>query len=91
MFDLNFSYVDSSDLIPKNNQTLNYTENSVLGDVWSVTNGPMSPFIFGVDSTITDDMAENSYLCTRYLSKRLDLTQVASDVYNVNLKTEEEF
>tara|TARA_R100000808_G_scaffold2941_2_gene10961 strand:- start:2209 stop:3282 length:1074 start_codon:yes stop_codon:yes gene_type:complete len=91
VFDLNFSYVNSSDLIPTNKQTLNYTEDSVLGDVWNVTNGPMRPFIFGVDSTITGNTAESSYLYARFGMNSLQLNQVASDVYNVNLKIEEEF
>ena len=90
MFDLNFSYINSTDLIPDNMQSMDFDDDSVFGDVWNITNGAMRPFIFGVDNTITGSNAESSYLYARFGMNSLNMNQVANDVYNVNLRIEEE-
>jgi len=50
-YDLNFSYLDSTDLIPAESSIYNFTDDTVISDVWNMVDGPARPFIFSIDNT----------------------------------------
>ena len=45
-YDMNFSYLASTDVMPDEYDTFNPTDDSVVEAIWNVTNGPHIPFIF---------------------------------------------
>ena len=85
-YDMKFSYLNATDIMPDDYSS--YNDNSVVDDIWSATHGSHHPFIFTQDGTST---SESDYLFARFGQDKLDMTQVAPDVFNVAMKIEEEF
>ena len=91
VYDLNFSYLASSNIMPTAYDSEVPASDTVVSDLWNRTKGNLIPFIFCGDSTDTGDDAERSYLFARFGQNSLDMTQVAPDVFNLGFKIEEEF
>ena len=85
---MNFSYLNSTDIMPNDYKAVNATDDAVVEDIWNRTNGRHLPFIFTADGTST---SEDDYLFARFGQDNLEMTQVANDIWNVNMKIEEEF
>ena len=90
-YDLNFSFLASSDLMPDEYDIYNPTDDSVVEDIWNKTNGPHLPFIFSCDNSSTGDNAESEHIFARFSQNSLEQNQVANDVFNISMKIEEEF
>jgi hypothetical protein len=90
-YDMNFSYLNATDLLPDEYDTFNATDDSFVEDVWNKTNGSHLPFIFSIDKDSVEDNAESEHIFARFAQNSLDMTQVAPDVLNISLKIEEEF
>tara|TARA_R100000808_G_C2152433_1_gene161862 strand:+ start:1722 stop:2759 length:1038 start_codon:yes stop_codon:yes gene_type:complete len=92
-YDLNFSYLNSSDIMPTEYDVHDVANDSVVQDIWNRTNGPHIPFIFSCDSSSEGegDNAESEHIFARFGQSSLDMTQVAHDVFNVSMRIEEEF
>ena len=90
-YDLNFSFLSASDVLPIETTEYIFTDDSVVSDVWNLTDGPHRPFIFNIDNTSTGNSAESEYMFARFAQNSLDMQQVAPDVYNVGMRIEEEF
>jgi len=93
-YDLNFSYLASTDVMPTDYDTLEYTDDAFVEDVWNKTNGRHLPFIFSIDNSTGDgegDNAESQHIFARFAQDSLDMEQVAVDVFNISMKIEEEF
>jgi len=90
IYDMKFSYLNSTDLMPNDYSQLgaNLTDDAVVEDIWNKTNGRHIPFIFTADGSST---SESDYLFARFGNDRLDMTQVANDIWDISLKIEEEF
>lgn len=91
IYDMNFSFVDSTEIMPNEMDASNLTDDAVVEDVWNRTNGAHLPFIFSVDNTSTQNNAEADHLFARFGQSGLKHTQVAPDVFNLALRIEEEF
>jgi hypothetical protein len=91
VYDMGFSYIDSSDLMPSDWQDEQEGADTVISDIWNRTKGNMIPFIFSNDSSSTGNRAESNYIFARFGQDSIDATQVAPDVFNLKLKIEEEF
>ena len=91
IYDLNFSYMDSSDLMPAEYDSISTTDDSVVADIWNKTNGPGLPFIFSIDKSSEGNDAESEHILARFANNSLDMTQVANDFWNVSMRIEEEF
>ena len=92
-YDLNFSFLSSSDLMPdeyRNNFSM-IDDDSVVVDVWDKTHGPHTPFIFSVDGSSAGDNAESEHIFARFAQNSLNMSQVANDYWNVSMRIEEEF
>tara|TARA_Y100001963_G_scaffold138546_1_gene203456 strand:- start:5551 stop:6576 length:1026 start_codon:yes stop_codon:yes gene_type:complete len=87
-YDMKFSYLASTDVMPDNYASIDRDDDAVIEDVWNMTNGRHLPFIFTTDGTST---AESDYLFARFGQDSLKMTQVAPDVFDVSMKIEEEF
>ena len=87
-YDMKFSYLASTDVMPNNYYEFQNTDEAVVEDVWNKTNGRHIPFIFTQNSGSTD---YSDYLFARFAQNSLDMTQVAPDVFDVSMKIEEEF
>ena len=87
-YDMKFSYINSSDLLPSKYDSFQHTEDTIIEDLWNKTNGRHTPFIFTQDGTSTD---YSDYLFARFAQDNLQMTQVAPDVFDVAFKIEEEF
>jgi len=87
-YDMKFSYLNSTDVMPDNYASLDRDDDAVINDVWNMTNGRHIPFIFTTDGTST---SESDYLFARFGQDSFDMTQVAPDVYTIAMKIEEEF
>ena len=87
-YDMKFSYLNSSDVMPNNYDSHDVSDEAVVEDLWNKTNGRHTPFIFTQDGTST---AYSDYLFARFGQDKLDMTQVAPDVFNVAMRIEEEF
>ena len=87
-YDMNFSYLASTDVMPDNYAGIDRDDDAVIEDVWNMTNGRHLPFIFTTDGTST---AESDYLFARFAQDSLKMTQVAPDVFDLAMKIEEEF
>lgn len=87
-YDMKFSYLNSSEVIPTGYETNQNTDESVVEDLWNKTNGRLIPFIFTQDGTST---SYSDYLFARFGQDNLGMTQVAPDVFDVSLRIEEEF
>ncbi len=90
-YDLNFSYLNSTDVMPNEYSSLQYTDDAVVEDVWNKTNGSHLPFIFSIDKDSEGANAESEHIFARFAQNSLDMTQVASDTWNVSMRIEEEF
>ena len=87
-YDMKFSYLNSSDVMPRTYDIQNQSDDTVVSDIWNYTHGSHIPFIFTQDGTSHD---ESDYLFARFGQNSLDMTQVAPDVFNVSMRIEEEF
>lgn len=90
-YDLSFSFLDSSDIMPSEYGAIDFADDSFVQDVWNMTSGNLHPFIFSVDSTSTGTNAESEFLYARFNQNKLDMRQVAFNMFNVNLSISEEF
>jgi len=91
VFDLSFTYLNKTDLINQQSYSYIYSDDTVISDVWNQTDGPTRPFIFCMNKDTTGANAETDYMFARFAHNGLVMNQVAPDVYNVNMKIEEEF
>lgn len=87
-YDMNFSYLKSTDVMPNDYSTHNPTDDSTIEDVWNKVNGNHIPFIFTADGTST---SESDYLFARFGQNSLNMQQVALDTFNISMRIEEEF
>tara|TARA_R100000995_G_C3483120_1_gene125311 strand:- start:2237 stop:3319 length:1083 start_codon:yes stop_codon:yes gene_type:complete len=90
-YDLTFSFLNSSDLLPLETYNYIYTDDTVISDVWNMTDGAHRPFIFCIDKDTAANGAESDYMFARFGQNSLDMNQVANDVYTVSMRIEEEF
>ena len=90
-YDLNFSFLNSTDVMPDEYDTWNVSDDSVVEDVWNHTNGPHLPFIFSIDKDSEGAGAESEHIFARFGQPSLDMTQVANDIWNISMRIEEEF
>ena len=90
-YDLSFSYLQSSDIMPTEYGIIDYTNDSFVQDVWNITDGNLHPFVFSIDSASTGSNAESEFIYARFAQDSLEMDQVAPDVFNMKLKIEEEF
>ena len=91
IYDMNFSFLQASDLLPNETTVYQFANDSVISDAWNLTDGPHRPFIFSIDNTSTGSNAESEHMFARFNQDSLDMQQVAPDVYNINLSIAEEF
>ena len=92
-YDLNFSFVASTDLMPneyRNNFSM-ADDDAVVVDIWDKTHGPHTPFIFSIDKDSAGDNAGSEHIFARFMNKSLDMTQVSNNFWNVSMRIEEEF
>tara|TARA_R100001082_G_scaffold4772_4_gene3431 strand:+ start:1853 stop:2959 length:1107 start_codon:yes stop_codon:yes gene_type:complete len=86
-YDMNFSYLASTDVMPDEYSSIQQTDDAVIEDVWNKTNGNALPFIFSSDNTST---SESDHIFARFDQNSLSMKQVALNTYNINLKLTEE-
>ena len=91
IYDMNFSFLQASDLLPNETTVYQFSNDSVISDAWNLTDGPHRPFIFSIDNTSTGSNAESEHMFARFNQDSLDMQQVAPDVYNISLSIAEEF
>ena len=93
VYEMSFSYLQSSDLMPTEYGEVNNANDSFITDVWDVTQGNFHPFIFSIDSESTsmDTEASSEFIYARFAQESLEMNQVAPDVFNISLTIEEEF
>ena len=91
VYDLSFSFLNSTDLMPDEYATLDFDDDAVVEDVWNMVDGPHRPFIFTVDDASLGNNAESEMIFARFAQNSLDMTQVANDVFNISMRIEEEF
>ena len=91
IYDMNFSFLQASDLLPGETGLYQHSEDTVISDAWNMTDGPHRPFIFSIDNTSTGANAESEHMFARFAQDSLDMQQVAPDVYNISLSIAEEF
>ena len=91
MYDLSFSYMNSSDVVPTSYGDEVENSDTVIADIWNRTKGNLLPFIFSGDSTSAGNKAETNYLFARFAQETLTMKQMSNDVWNINMKIEEEF
>ena len=91
MYDLNFSFINNTDLMPAEYDTEDADQDTVISDVWNRTKGNLIPFIFSSDSSDTGNNAERSYIFARFDQESLDMQQVAVNVFNTSMRIAEEF
>ena len=90
-YDMSFSYLNSTDVMPDEYHTVQHGDSNFISDVWNITDGNHRPFIFSADNGSTGDGAESEHIFARFDQNKLDMSQVAPDVFNMKLKIEEEF
>ena len=99
-YDLAFSYIASSDLMPiewvsqgdvDQGAPNNDAQRSFVMDVWTQTLGGLLPFIFTFDKSSVGDDAEGDYMFARFDQNSLEMGQVAHKLWNFRLKIVEEF
>ena len=92
-YDLNFSYLNSTDLMPNEYDDSNLSDDAVVEDIWNRTRGSHIPFIFSCDNSTTEEgnNAETQHLFARFSQQNLSMTQVANDMWNISMRIEEEF
>ena len=91
IYDLSWSYLASSDLMPAEYDSISSTDDSVVGDLWNKTNGPALPFIFSCDKDSEGNDAESEHIFARFAQNSLSMNQVAYKLWSINFKIEEEF
>ena len=87
-YNMKFSYLSSSNIMPSTYNVASQGDDTVVTDVWNITHGSHTPFIFTQDGT---SVSESDYLFARFAQNSLDMNQVAPDVFDVSMKIEEEF
>ena len=90
-FDMNFSYLASTDIMPNEYGSIQDTDDAVVQDIWNKTNGPHLPFIFSVDKDSAGANAESEMIFARFGQNNIDMSQVALDTWNISMRIEEEF
>ena len=90
-YDMNFSFLASSELMPNRYGSLLHTDDTVVSDVWNKTNGPHIPFIFACDNTSTGANAESEHILGRFAQNSLNMSQISNNYWNVSMRIEEEF
>ena len=91
IYDLSWSYLASSDLMPAEYDSISSTDDSVVADLWNKTNGPHIPFIFSCDKDSEGNDAESEHIFARFAQNSLSMNQVAYKLWSINFKIEEEF
>ena len=89
-YDMRFSYLAASELTPSEYVSVG-TDDSVIEDIFNRTHGSHIPMIFSCDSTSVEDNAESEHIFARLDQNSLEMTQVALDTYNIQLRIVEEF
>lgn len=79
-----FSYLNDTDLMPSD-LSRPYGD-TVFHDVWNKTSGMFVPFIFGADNTST---TMGDYIFARFQDDSLQSTQVAPQIWDIDLKIRE--
>tara|TARA_Y100000310_G_scaffold67497_1_gene62803 strand:- start:20 stop:1156 length:1137 start_codon:yes stop_codon:yes gene_type:complete len=90
-YDMKFSYLSSANVMPSEYDSTRIAGDTVLDDIWNKTSGSHIPFIFSIDSLSQGDDAESEHIFARFDQNKLDMTQVASDTWNIRMKISEEF
>tara|TARA_Y100000310_G_scaffold330560_1_gene402433 strand:- start:533 stop:1618 length:1086 start_codon:yes stop_codon:yes gene_type:complete len=90
-YDLSWSYLASSDLMPAEYDSTSSTDDSVVTDIWNKTNGPHIPFIFSCDKDSEGNDAESEHIFARFAQDSLSMQQVAYKLWSINFKIDEEF
>ena len=90
-YDMNFSYLNNTDLIPAETPVYQFSDDTVVSDVWNVVDGPARPFIFSIDNTSVGNNAESEHMFARFAQNSLDMTQTMHKIWSVNMRIEEEF
>jgi hypothetical protein len=90
-YEMNFNYLASTDLMPTEYTNIQTGDDTVIEDVWNKVNGSHIPFIFSIDNTSAGGGAESEHMFARFAQNSFDMTQVAPDVFNINIAVEEEF
>ena len=92
-YDMNFSYLNSTDVMPNEYDDSNLSDDAVVEDIWNRTRGSHIPFIFSCDNSTTEEgnNAETQHLFARFSQQNLSMTQVANDMWNISMRIEEEF
>ena len=90
-YDLNFSYLNSTDVMPDEYSVSDRNDDEVVEDIWNKVDGPHRPFIFSIDKDSEGADAESEHIFARFGQSSLDMTQVANDVFNISMRIEEEF
>ena len=91
VYNLNFSYLDATDVLPNEYNTYQNGNDSVISDVWNLVDGPSRPFIFSIDNTSTGANAESEHIFARFDQSSLSMVQNSVSTYNISLKISEEF
>ena len=90
-YEMNFSYLASTHLMPDEYHIKDHDDDAVVEDIWNLTNGPLLPFIFSCDKDSEGSNAQSEHIFARFAQNSLEMNQVANDMYNINMKIEEEF
>ena len=91
MYDMNFSYLASSDVMPSAYDSEVAASDTVISDVWNRTKGNLIPFIFSSDNADKGNDAEQSHIFARFGQSDLKMNQVAMDTFNIQMSIVEEF
>ena len=87
-YNISYSFMSDTALTSSDISTNNHASFDFYNAVWNKTNGSHIPFIFTPDSSST---TIGDYLYARFGQNELQLTQVASRVFNTSLSIVEEF
>lgn len=77
--------------MPNEYSKFQWTDDSMIVDVWNLTNGPHLPFIFSIDKDSEGNDAESEHIFARFAQNTLNMNQVANDIFDVSMRIEEEF
>ena len=83
-----FDMPHATDIMPDDYSNISNSDDNIVEDLWNMTHGSHTPFIFTADSSST---SASDYLFARHKQDTLSMTQVAPDVFNISMKIEEEF
>ena len=90
-YDMKYSYLNSTDIMPDEYHTVQYGDTNFISDVWNITDGGHRPFIFSVDKSSAGANAESEHIFARFDQDSLEMTQSAHNIYNMGLALSEEF